>query len=39
MYTKALKERDAHIKESNTWEDFMEALNGKNLCLTPWCNE
>ena len=39
MYERARKERDDHIKEANTWADFMNGLNQKNLVLTPWCNE
>lgn len=39
MYEKARKSRDEHIKEVETWETFMDALNQKNICLTPWCNE
>jgi prolyl-tRNA synthetase len=39
MYQKATKERDEHIKETDTWEEFMDSLNQKNLCLAPWCNE
>ena len=39
LYNKAVKERDEHIKEVDTWDQFMEALNQKNLCMTPWCEE
>ena len=38
MYQKALEARDSHIKEIDNWKDFMDALNGRNLCLAPWCN-
>jgi len=38
MYNKALKSRTEHIKEIDNWKDFMEALNGRNLCMAPWCN-
>lgn len=39
MYNRAVKERDEHIIECSDWAGFMNGLNGKNLCLTPWCNE
>lgn len=38
MYDKALKARLEHVKEVDNWADFMEALNKRNICLTPWCN-
>lgn len=38
MYERALKTRDDHLKEASTWEQFMEALNAKNIVQTPWCN-
>lgn len=38
MYDKALKTRNSHIKEVDNWKDFMDSLNEKNICLTPWCN-
>ena len=39
MFDKAAKTRDEHIKETESWGDFMSALNARNLCLAPWCNE
>jgi len=39
MYRKAERERDEHVKETETWDEFMNALNHKNLCLAPWCND
>jgi len=39
MYRKAEKERDEHIKETENWEQFMDCLNQKNLCLAPWCED
>lgn len=39
MYTRAKDIRDSHMKDAYNWEEFMDALNGKNLVLTPWCNE
>jgi len=38
MYERAKEIRDAHYKEASNWEDFMEALNARNIVLTPWCN-
>jgi prolyl-tRNA synthetase len=38
MYARAKETRDAHMKEATNWEQFMEALNGKNIVQTPWCN-
>lgn len=37
MYERALVTRDEHMIDAFTWEEFMNALNGKNLVLTPWC--
>lgn len=39
MYENAKKTRDDHLKTAYNWEDFMGALNGKNIVLTPWCRE
>lgn len=39
MYNKAVKERDEHIFKADTWEQFMNGLNAKGICLTPWCEE
>jgi len=38
MYDKALKSREEHVKDIFNWADFMTALAGRNLCMTPWCN-
>ena len=38
MLKKATEARDARIKEAGNWEQFMEVINSKCLCLTPWCN-
>jgi len=38
MFKKAKEARDSHLKVVDNWKDFMEALNGKNICLTPWCD-
>jgi len=39
MYQRALTTRDEHLKDAFTWEEFMTALNGRNIVLTPWCHE
>lgn len=39
MYERAKQIRDDHYKEADTWDQFMEALNAKNIVLTPWCNK
>lgn len=39
MYNRALKTRDEHLIDAYTWEEFMTALNGRNIVLTPWCYE
>lgn len=39
MYQRALQTRDEHLKTAYNWEEFMNALNGKNIVLTPWCKE
>ena len=39
MYRKALQTRDDHMKVAYNWDDFMTALNGRNIVLTPWCDE
>jgi prolyl-tRNA synthetase len=31
MYQRALKNRDEHLKEASNWEEFMNALNGRNI--------
>jgi prolyl-tRNA synthetase len=38
MYNAALQARLNHVKEVDNWKDFMEAIAGRNICLTPWCN-
>jgi len=38
MYERALKTRDDHMKEASNWEEFMAALNARNIVQTPWCH-
>ncbi|KAJ3321546.1 hypothetical protein HDV06_004082 [Boothiomyces sp. JEL0866] len=37
MYQKAKKERDEHLVRLETWDNFVETLNNKNIILSPWC--
>jgi prolyl-tRNA synthetase len=37
MFSKAKKVRDDHLIRADNWNDFIVALNGKNLILAPWC--
>ena len=39
MYDRALAQRQERISEPKNWEDFMKALNKKNLCHVLWCND
>jgi prolyl-tRNA synthetase len=39
MFAKAKAARDSHVKNIDNWGDFMEAMNQKNLCLAPWCDQ
>lgn len=37
LYAKAKLSFDSHIKKVYRWEEFVPALNAKNLILMPWC--
>ena len=37
MFKKAKAERDEHVVQVTEWKDFVPALEGNNLVLTPWC--
>jgi prolyl-tRNA synthetase len=39
LLVKAKQERDQRIVKALKWEDFITALDGKNMVLTPWCDE
>ncbi|KAH9477823.1 Putative proline--tRNA ligase C19C7.06 [Psilocybe cubensis] len=39
MFTKAKETYDSHVIEVTKWEDFVPALDGKNIVVIPWCNE
>lgn len=38
MYEKAEKARMEHTKHVENWDQFMEALDNKFVCLAPWCD-
>ena len=38
MYDKAEKDRDEHLVTVDNWDDFMNALNQRNICLADWCD-
>ncbi|KAF8421620.1 hypothetical protein EV426DRAFT_193515 [Tirmania nivea] len=38
LYTRAKASFDSHIKKVYKWEDFVPALNTKNIVLMPWCD-
>ncbi|KAK9382087.1 uncharacterized protein V2V93DRAFT_366408 [Kockiozyma suomiensis] len=37
MFNKAKDQFDSHVKRVTKWEDFVPALNAKNLVQIPWC--
>lgn len=37
LFAKAKEVRDSHIVQVTEWKDFVPALEGNNLVLTPWC--
>ena len=39
MYEKATDARDQHLKTVSNWDDFMAALNKKDIVLADWCDE
>lgn len=39
LFNAAKEKRDACIKVVNTWDEFIAALNDKNMILAPWCDE
>jgi len=38
MYARAQDILTSRTKSADTWEEFMEHLNNKNIILTPWCD-
>ncbi len=39
MFNKAKKEFDDHVIKVDKWEDFVPTLDGKNVCIIPWCEK
>ncbi|TPX42886.1 proline---tRNA ligase [Synchytrium endobioticum] len=37
MFNRAKQERDAHLIRMETFENFVKALDAKNIVLAPWC--
>ena len=37
LYDRADKEFKSHVKHITSWDDFVPALNSKNVCLIPHC--
>ena len=37
LFAKAKKIRDEHLIRADNWNDFIAALNKKNMILSPWC--
>ena len=37
LYTRAKEAFDSHVKKITSWDDFVPALNAKNVCLIPHC--
>lgn len=39
LFKKAKEERDASVGKATTWDEFVAALNKKQMVLAPWCDE
>lgn len=39
MYAKALAARAEHLKTVDNWDEFMVALNNRDICLADWCDQ
>ena len=39
MYDKAFAARAEHLKTIASWDEFMAALNNRDICLADWCDE
>ena len=37
MFSRAKKLRDTHLISITNWDEFIPALDAKNLVLAPWC--
>jgi len=38
MFINAKEKFASKLKQAETWAEFMDFLNNKNIVLTPWCN-
>ena len=38
MFEKATLARDEHLKTVTSWDEFMTALNNRDICLADWCD-
>ena len=38
MYDKALQARERHLKNASNWDEFMSALNNRDIVLADWCD-
>lgn len=38
MYQKAAEARDSHLKTATNWDEFMTALNNRDIVLADWCD-
>jgi prolyl-tRNA synthetase len=39
MFQRAVKTRNEQLKYVTEWNDFVPALNAKNLVMIPWCEQ
>jgi len=39
LFAHAKEERDKHIVRCTSWDEFMQSLIKRNMCLCPWCNK
>ncbi|KAN0014837.1 hypothetical protein ACTFIU_001156 [Dictyostelium citrinum] len=39
LFARAVKERNDHIVTINQWNEFVPALDKKNIVLAPWCEK
>lgn len=38
LYNNAKAKMDEHMNNIENWEEFMAALDKRNICLAKWCN-
>ena len=39
MFNKAQKDMDDHLSVVDKWEDFLSALDNKNIIMAPFCGD